>query len=154
MGKQGILLLLLVGLLMGCAAPAQEIVTVSGDYYEMDFHLPSWHENRLDEWDEYFVPPQGHYFLVVYIFMKSVTENPIELRVKDYELSYTLGATEHYTTTLAATGNNDIYLLAYNRNYGGTTAGYGECYVFVVPEEAQDFVLEITSLPPVTLTVR
>ena len=40
-----------------------------------------------------------------------------------------------------------------NFNYGGATVGYGECYVFVVPEETQDFVLEITSLPPVTLTV-
>lgn len=154
MGKQGILLLLLVGLLMGCTAPAQEIVTVSGDYYEMEFHLPAWRENKLNGWDRWLNPPQGYRCLVVDIFMRSVTENPIELRVKDYELSYTLGATEYYTTTLAATGNNDIYSPVSNFNYGGTTTGYRECYVFVVPEEAQDFVLEITSLPPVTLTVR
>ena len=82
MMKRGMFLLLLIGLLVGCAAPAQEIVTVSGDYYEMDFHLPSWQENRLDEWDEYFVPPQGHYFLVVYIFMKSVTEKPYRTQSK------------------------------------------------------------------------
>ena len=144
--KRGMFLLLLIGLLVSCAAPPKkEVVTVSGDYYEMEFHLPAWWEDRLDEWDEYFIPPSGHRFLVVDIFMRSVTENPIELRVKDYELSYTLGATEYYTTTLTATGNNDIYSLVSNFNYGGATAGYKECYVFVVPEEAQDFVLEITS---------
>ena len=82
MMKRGMFLLLLIGLLVGCAAPAQEIVTVSGDYYEMDFHLPPWWENKLNGWNRWFIPPQGHRCLIVDIFMKSVTEKPYRTQSK------------------------------------------------------------------------
>ncbi len=141
----------------GCISQSKNnIVVVSGEYYEMDFHLPARWENRLDEWDEYLLPPKGECFLRVYIVMKSVSDMPIELRHDDYKLSYTLGGTERYTTTLVATGNNDVYMWAIDRDYGGVTDpnGYGRRYVFSVPKNASDFVLTVTSLPPIPLSVR
>ncbi len=54
-------------------------------------------------------------------------------------------------------GGNDVYLRAMlDRDYGGVIGedGHGRRYVFAVPKDAQDFVLEITSMPAVPLTVR
>lgn len=134
----------------------KEVLVVTGEHYEMSFHLPARWENRLDEWDEWLLPPEGQRFVRVYIVERSVSEDPIALLWDDYVLNYTLDGTERYTTTLAATGNNDIYMRATDFDYGGVTDedGYGVRYVFVVPKDARDFVLEITSMPAVPLTVR
>ena len=154
-----ITLVVLMGFLMlECTSCSkQEIVVATGEYYEMSIYLPARWENRLDEWDEWLLPPEGQRFVWVYIVERSVSEDPIALLWDDYVLSYTLGGTERYTTTLAATGNNDVYLRAMlDRDYGGVIGedGHGRRYAFAVPKDAQDFVLEITSMPAVPLTVR
>ncbi len=137
-----ITLVVLMGFLMlECTSCSkQEIVVATGEYYEMSIYLPARWENRLDEWDEWLLPPEGHRFVWVYIVERSVSEDPIALLWDDYVLSYTLGGTERYTTTLAATGNNDVYLRAMlDRDYGGVIEdGHGRRYVFAVPKDAQD----------------
>jgi len=77
-------------------------------------------------------------------------------------MGYTLGDSEFYTTTLVARGNNDIYMVAPDwdiihgglRNYGGVTGadGFGDRFVFVVPRQAENFVLEIFDMPPLELS--
>jgi len=108
--------------------------------------------------------PEGERFVWVYCVTKSVAAEPIKLYRDDFQLSYALERTERYTTTLIAIGNNDIYMWAPDRdiihgghfNYGGVTDadGFGDRYVFAVPKNARDFVLEIKSMPPLPLSVR
>jgi len=136
---------------------------VKSESYEITFYLPAQWEKRLDAWNKYLLPPQGERFVWVYGVMKSIGQEPIELYRSDFNLSYTLNGTERYTTTLTAVGNNDVYMWAPDQgihgepwNYGGVTDadGFGDRYVFSVPKNAYDFALEITSFPPISLTVR
>lgn len=76
-------------------------------------------------------------------------------------MSYTLGDMERHTTGLLALGSNDIYMWAPDWhiinggpwNYGGVTDAdvFGDRYVFAVPRQAENFVLEITDMPPLEL---
>jgi len=161
---QGVLVFCL--LIVGSCAPhvKTNIVILQGSNYEMDCHLPAQWEDRLKEWNEWLLPPEDYRFVWVYCVTKSTTANPIELHREDFQLSYTITEPERYTTTLAARGNNDIYMRAPDRdtlnggrfNYGGVTdaKGFGDRYVFAVPKNAQNLVLEITSMPTLTLSVR
>jgi hypothetical protein len=151
-------------LLAGCAAPVQTSTTViQGSDYELECYLPARWEKRLDSWNKWLLPPEGHRFVWVYCWMKPLAPEPGKLYRDNIQLSYALGGTQRYTTTLAARGNNDIYMWAPEQdivnggrfNYGAiSSGGFGDRYVFAVPENAQDLVFEISSMPPLPLTVR
>lgn len=145
------------------STPTPEITVVQGTDYQMECHLPVHWEDRLDEWDEWLLPPKGQRFVWVYCRMKPLVTEPDKLYRDDIQLSYAVEETERYTTTLAARGNNDIYMWAPERdiinggrrNYGATsTTGFGDRYVFAVPANAHDFILEITTMPPIPLSVQ
>lgn len=162
--KKTIAFIVLLGLFITGCISQPNVVTIRGTDYEIDCHLPARWEDRLDEWDEQLLPPEGKRFVWVYCVTKSVVVKPIELHRDDFQLSYAVEGTERYTTTLAARGNNDIYMRAPSRdiatgkpfNYGGVTdaKGFGDRYVFAVPKNARDFVLEIKSMPSLSLSVR
>jgi hypothetical protein len=121
--------LLLLGLVVTSCAPKPDIVVIRGTDYEMDCYLPARWEDRLDEWDEWLLPPEGKRFIWVYCVIKSIAADPVELYRDDFQLSYVVEGTERYTATLVATGNNDVYGWAPSRdiihhgpeNYGGVT---------------------------------
>lgn len=162
--KKTIAFIVLLGLFITGCISQPNIVTIRGTDYEIDCHLPARWEDRLDEWDEQLLPPEGKRFVWVYCVIKSIVAKPVELYRDDFQLSYVLKETERYTTTLVATGNNDVYGWAPKRdiihggpeNYGGVTdaKGFGQRYVFAVPKNARDFVLEIKSMPSLPLSVR
>jgi len=160
--KNAIVAACLLGLLIsGCVFKPVEVVTKDMDY-EITCRLPVRWERRLDNWDEWLLPPEGQRFVWVYCRTKSLSTEPRLLRRRDFQISYTLGETEYYTATLVARGNNDIYMWAPDRdiinggprNYGGITdeRGFGDRYVFAVPRQAQDFVLEISGMPSLELS--
>ncbi len=162
--KKPITFVVLLSLFITGCISQSNIVTIQGTDYEMDCHMPARWENRLDSWNEWLLPPEGKRFIWVYCVIKSIVAEPVELYRDDFQLSYVLEGTERYTTTLAARGNNDIYMWAPERdiihggprNYGGVTdaKGFGDRYVFAVPKNARDFVLEIKSMPSLSLSVR
>ncbi|MEJ5312682.1 MAG: hypothetical protein WHX52_23200 [Anaerolineae bacterium] len=162
--ERTITFIVLLGLFIAGCISQPNIVMIQGTDYEMDCYLPMHWENRLDSWDEWLLPPEGKRFIWVYCVIKSIVAEPVELYRDDFQLSYRVEGTERYTTTLVATGNNDIYGWAPKRdiihggprNYGGVTdvKGFGQRYVFGVPKNAQDFVLEIKSMPSLPLSVR
>jgi hypothetical protein len=162
--RKTIAFLLLLGLVITGCFSKSDIVVIRGTDYEMGCYLPMRWENRLDSWNEWLLPPEDERFLWVYCVTTFITADPIELYRDDFQLSYTIGGTERYTTTLIARGNNDIYMWAPDRdiihggprNYGGVTDpdGFGDRLVFAVPKNARDFVLEIKSMPSLPLSVR
>lgn len=162
--KKIITSIVLLGLLIAGCVSKQNLVVVRGTDHEMDCYLPAQWEERLDHGNKWLLPPPGERFVWIYCVRKSLVAEPHALKRTDFQLHYTLGGTDLYTTTLVARGNNDIYMWALDqdpiqggsRNYGGVTDadGFGDRYVFAVPENAQDFVLEVTSIPPVPLSIR
>lgn len=160
--KNTIIVLCLLGwLLSGCIFEPVEVTTKDMDY-EITCRLPVRWEKRLDNWDEWLLPPEGQRFVWVYCRTQSLSTEPRLLRRKDFQMGYTLGDSESYTTTLVARGNNDIYMWAPDWdiihgglwNYGGVTGadGFGDRYVFAVPRQAENFVLEISDMPPLELS--
>ena len=157
--------------IMGCtfrpnipeSTPTPAITVVQGTDYQLECHLPVHWEDRLDEWDEWLLPPKGQRFVWVYCWMKPLVTEPDKLYRDDIQLSYAVEGTTRYTTTVTAVGNNDIYMWAPERdkvnrrryNYGATSStGFGDRYVFAVPVNARDFILEITTMPPIPLSVQ
>lgn len=160
--KNTIIALCLLGwLFSGCIFEPAEVTTKDMDY-EITCRLPVRWEKRLDSWDEWLLPPEGQRFVWVYCRTKSLSMEPRLLRRRDFQMGYTLGDSESYTTPLVARGNNDIYMVAPDwdiinggpRNYGGVTDedGFGDRYVFAVPRQAENFVLEISDMPPLELS--
>jgi len=160
--KNAIIALCLLGwLISGCIFRSVEVTTQDMDY-EITCQLPVHWERRLDSWNEWLLPPEGQQFVWVYCRTKSLSTEPRLLRRQHFQMGYTLDDTTHYTAPLVARGNNDIYMWAPDwdiinggsRNYGGVTDadGFGDRYVFAVPRGAQDFVLEISGMPPLELS--
>lgn len=160
--KKTIIALCLLGwLISGCLFRPVEVTTRDLDY-EVTCRLPVRWEKRLDNWDEWLLPPEGHRFVWIYCRTKSLSTEPRLLRRRDFQIRYAVGDTTPYTAPLVARGNNDIYMWAPDWdiihggpwNYGGITGadGFGDRYVFAVPRGAQDFVLEISGMPPLELS--
>ena len=82
-----ILALLLVSLLSGCVLKPTEVVTQDTDY-EITCRLPVRWEKRLDNWDEWLLPPEGQRFVWVYCRTQSLSTEPRLLRRKDFQMGY------------------------------------------------------------------
>ncbi len=168
MRKKLALFALFLGLIIpGCGSRNPEVtpiirVTTTDNDYKIVCRPPVRWEDRLDRWNQWLLPPEDQRFVWIYCHTTSLSPEPRRLRRRDIQISYTLGETGRYTTTLIAKGNNDIYMWAPNwdslnggiRNYGGVTSenGFGTRYVFAVPPDAREFVLEITGMPPLELS--